>query len=192
MNNSSEKINRSPETEAPSVEALDRAAFEHRERIRENLEHEATNADQEQVEDLRAKAVEHAANTLPDSNEDRAARLERPSPRGPISKSQRDASFAATMREVRGQMPAPSRAFSKVIHVKVVEKASDATAKTIARPNAIVSGAIAAFVVTLLVYLLARNYGYPLSGFESIGAFVAGWVIGLTFDFIKVMVTGRK
>jgi hypothetical protein len=34
--------------------------------------------------------------------------------------------------------------------------------------------------------------GYPLSGFETIGAFALGWMLGIVFDFFKVMVTGRK
>lgn len=111
---------------------------------------------------------------------------------GPISKTARDASFTATMKEVRGQMSAPSRAFSKVIHNKAVEKVSDITAATVARPNAILTGSIFAFVLTLGVYLVAKNYGYTLSGVETIAAFALGWLLGLTYDFLKVMITGRK
>jgi membrane-associated HD superfamily phosphohydrolase len=108
------------------------------------------------------------------------------------SKAEQDKNFDTTMGEVRGQMSAPSRAFSKVIHNKVVEKVSEAAASSIARPNAILTGAIFAFVLTLGVYLLAKNLGYPLSGFETIGAFLVGWVLGLVYDFLKVMVTGRN
>ena len=96
------------------------------------------------------------------------------------------------MKEVRSQMSAPSRTFSKVIHNKTVEKVSDGVGATIARPNAILSGAIFAFVLTLGVYLLAKNLGYPLSGFETIAAFILGWMLGIAYDFLKVMITGRK
>ena len=89
-------------------------------------------------------------------------------------------------------MSAQSRAFSKVIHNPGVEKTSEALGSTVARPNAILSGAVFAFVLTLGVYLVARYYGYTLSGFESIGAFVLGWVIGIIYDFLKVMITGKK
>jgi hypothetical protein len=96
------------------------------------------------------------------------------------------------MDEVRSQMSAPSRSFSKVIHNKGVEKTSEVVGSTIARPNALLSGAIFAFVLTLIVYLVAKNIGYPLSGFETIAAFVLGWALGIAYDFIKVMVTGRR
>lgn len=89
-------------------------------------------------------------------------------------------------------MSPSARAFSKVIHNKAVEKVSDVGAATVARPNAILSGAIFAFVLTLGVYLIAKHLGYPLSGFESIGAFILGWILGIVYDFLKVMITGRK
>lgn len=192
MNNSPEKVTPAPEIESAAHEALDKVAEEHREQLRQSLESKALESNQEKVADLHHKALEQAGSSAPEQNSAQGSKPERHLPRGPISKGQRDASFAATMKEVRLQMPAPKRVFSKVIHTKPVEKASEVTAQTIARPNAILSGAVAAFVVTLGVYLLAKNYGYSLSGFESIGAFVLGWIIGLTYDFIKVMVTGRK
>ena len=96
------------------------------------------------------------------------------------------------MQEVQSQMSAPSRTFSEVIHNKVVEKASKAIGSTVARPNALLSGAVFAFILTLGVYLVAKNLGYPLSGFETIAVFILGWALGITFDFVKVMVTGRK
>lgn len=112
--------------------------------------------------------------------------------RSSITKKEREASFNSTMKEVQGKMKPGSRAFSKVIHTKPVEKISDIIGSTIARPDAILSGALIAFIFTLVVYLVAKQYGYPLSGFESIGAFVLGWVIGILFDYFKVLITGKK
>jgi hypothetical protein len=40
--------------------------------------------------------------------------------------------------------------------------------------------------------LVAKHYGYRLSGFEAIGAFIAGWLVGILYDFFKVMITGKK
>jgi hypothetical protein len=42
------------------------------------------------------------------------------------------------------------------------------------------------------VYLIAKNLGYVLSGFETIGAFAIGWIIGVLYDYFRVMVTGKK
>lgn len=100
--------------------------------------------------------------------------------------------FDKTMAAVQSQLSPSSRTFSKVIHNPAIEKASEVTGNTVARPNALLSGAIAAFVLTLAIYLIARFNGYPLSGAESIAAFALGWLCGLAFDFVRMMMLGRR
>ena len=96
------------------------------------------------------------------------------------------------MTDARREMSAPSRAFSKLIHTKAVEKSSEAVGSTVARPNAILSGSIMAFVLTAGLYFWAKYVGYPLSGFETIGAFIIGWLIGMIIDFTRIMFTGKS
>jgi len=112
--------------------------------------------------------------------------------RGAISKKEKEASFKKHMKDVQAQLPVRERAFSKLIHNPVVEKTSEFIGATIARPNAILAGAVVAFFAVLGVYLLARNLGYVLSGFETIAAFAIGWVIGLLYDYFRTMITGKK
>jgi len=112
--------------------------------------------------------------------------------RGTISKKEQAASFKKHMAHVQSEMSVPSRLFSKVIHNKAIEKSSDVVGATVARPNAVLFGALAAFILTLVVYLLAKNYGYVLSGFETIAAFIVGWIIGVLYDYFRVMITGKK
>lgn len=112
--------------------------------------------------------------------------------RGSISKKQKEASFKRQMKEIQAKEPPVSRAFSKVIHNKAVEKTSDVVGSTIARPNAILAGAFTAFVLTLAVYVTAKIIGYELSGFETIAAFIIGWVIGIVYDYLRVVITGKK
>ena len=95
------------------------------------------------------------------------------------------------MREVQSQMSAPSRAFSKVIHNKVIEKTSEVVGNSIARPNAILSGAVCSFILVLAVYLIAHTYGYQLSGTETIATFAFGWAIGLIYDYIRLLILGK-
>jgi hypothetical protein len=187
-----EKITFSGEREH-NPEAIREEGDKQRERLRlqENLEQRSKKSP-ESIEDAR-REVERA------KFEQEPVKVERqPSPaelrreRGPISKKKRDESFKATMHEVHSQMSAPSRVFSKVIHNKAVEKVSEVAGSTVARPNAMLSGAIFAFILTLAVYLVAKNLGYPLSGFETIAAFAIGWALGVVYDFLKIMVTGRK
>lgn len=109
-----------------------------------------------------------------------------------ITKSDKDAAYQQTLKEIRSQMNAPSRTFSKLIHNRVVEQVSDIVSNTIARPNAIISGSTTALVLVSAVYLIAKQYGYPMSGFETIGAFIIGWLVGLIYDYAKVTISGGR
>ena len=185
-----ETLSSSPERERGSERYSEEAA-KHQERLREKLERNVESRNKETLEeDARKEALEKAHSK--EKEHKKAEREDAPErKRGPISKKERDASFNRTMGEARQHMSAPSRAFSKVIHNKAVERTSEIAGSTVARPNAILSGSVFAFVLTLAVLVVARHYGYPLSGFETIGAFALGWLVGLVFDFFKVLVTGR-
>lgn len=111
---------------------------------------------------------------------------------GVVSKREREASYKHHMKQLQSELSPSQRAFSKFIHNPVVEKTSDAVGSTIARPNAMLSGAVVAFILVLAVYVVSKFYGYTLSGFETIGAFIAGWLLGILYDFFKVMITGKK
>jgi hypothetical protein len=112
--------------------------------------------------------------------------------RGPINKKQREKSFKQTMGQVQKELPTSNRIFSKFIHNNVVEKTSDVVGSTIARPNALFAGAFVAFVLTMITYTVAKTIGYSLSGFETIAAFIIGWLIGMTYDYLRILITGKK
>jgi len=146
-----------------------------------------------QAERARIKALETAASVESDSKETKKSE-KRPAPlrRGPISKKQLSASYRRTMEQVQNELPAGNRIFSKIIHNKVIEKTSDIIGNTVARPNAMLAGAVVAFALTLLTYTTAKTIGYTLSGFETIGAFIVGWVIGIVYDYLRVLITGKR
>lgn len=109
-----------------------------------------------------------------------------------ISKQERSASFKKHMKDAQAEMSLPERTFSKVIHNKAVEKTSEFVGSTIARPNAILAGGLMAFILVAAVYFLSKSLGYVLSGFETIGAFIIGWVLGILYDYLRVVITGKK
>jgi hypothetical protein len=155
----------------------------------ENLESGAKSAEKAKVEALK-EAVSVEAGGV-----EKAAKGPKEGPvrrRGGISKKEKEASFKKEMARVQAEMSPPARVFSKFIHSKPVEKTSEFVGATVARPNAILSGAIVAFVLVLAVYLLAKQLGYVLSGFETIGAFIVGWIIGVLYDYFRAMITGKK
>lgn len=109
-----------------------------------------------------------------------------------ITSQERDMAFSSTINQARSHMSSPARQFSKFIHTKPVEAASEALEKTIARPNSLLYGSMFAFLLTLGVYLTAKHFGYALSGFESIGAFIVGWVLGIIIDYAQLIVRKRR
>jgi len=176
--------------ETPKVSA------EQYERAEKNIEAKAENLESGEKAEQKARieALESAISVEAGSAEKKTRASDAPAPRrrGGISKKEKTASYKKHMKQLQAELPPTERAFSKVIHAPVVEKTSEVVGATIARPNAILSGGIVAFFLVLAVYLIAKNLGYVLSGFETIGAFIIGWVIGILFDYFRVLVTGKK
>lgn len=174
-----------PKVSPEHYEQLDNKAEKH-ETLAESVE--------KQAEKARVEALENAISVEKSGAEkDRQPAHKAPARRkGSISKHEKKAAFDRHMKQVQAEMTGPERAFSKFIHTPVVEKISDTVGSTIARPNAILAGSFTAFILVLGVYTVAKTFGYPLSGFETIGAFIVGWVIGILFDYFKIMITGKK
>jgi hypothetical protein len=95
--------------------------------------------------------------------------------------------FTKTMDRTRSNMSFAQKTFSKVIHNPAIEKTSDIIGSTVARPDAVLSGSLFAFILTTALYFIAKYYGFSLSGSETILAFVAGWLLGILFDLVKGM-----
>ena len=191
MSNSSEKDTFGQERHIDQVE-LTKEREKRLEELREDFD-KVGEKPVEKAEDLHREAMEKAASAERKTTEHEKAPPHEKQRKGPVaSKKELEVSYNATMADAREHMSAPSRTFSKLIHNKAVEQVSAAVGSTVARPNAILSGAVFAFLLTLAVYLVAKNLGYPLSGFETIGAFALGWIVGILYDFFKVMITGRK
>jgi len=150
---------------------------------------------QESVEAMSSRAAEYAKSREKDlvhTRQEQESTSKERRKDGIVSKKERAVNYKRTMTHVQQELPLVNRTFSKIIHNKVVERTSDALGSTIARPNAILAGSFTAFVFTLGIFLLARYYGYPLSGTETIAAFVLGWMAGLLFDYLRLEFTGGK
>lgn len=173
-------------------EALDRARQERQSEIERGFEN--TVEHRENIDEARNEALEKATPVERERAEDTAevAPQEKQQTALPNTKAGRVAAYDRTMKEVQSEMSAPSRTFSKVIHNKAVEKTSEVVGATIARPNAILSGAVFALLLTLAFYLTTKYFGYTLSGFETIGAFILGWAIGLLYDYLRLMISGKR
>jgi hypothetical protein len=180
----------SPELGAEQSKELHEAGSERRKELHEQLERRAEASPEANLEKSRQEALEAAQ--VEKQPELKAAPAERKRDTPKQRKAKQKASFNKTMKETQAQMKPAPRAFSRLIHNKAVEKTSETVGSTVARPNAILAGSFTAFLATLILYVVARHYGYPLTGTETIAAFILGWAIGLLFDYLRVMITGKR
>jgi hypothetical protein len=192
MSNSQEQLNTLDQKH--SVEARQSAA-QQLEQLDNNLDTtvELSPRDVEARAERARTEARQAAISVETKSKDVEKSKSRTSPyRGSINNKQRNESYSRTLKQVQSELPTGGRIFSKITHNKLVEKTSDIIGNTIARPNAMLSGAIAAFILTLLTYTIAKTIGYALSGFETIAAFIIGWVVGIIYDYLRILVTGKK
>lgn len=158
---------------------------EHSHESPENRTERANRARHEAVE-----AIAHKESGGAESNKDTAPTYI-PLPSRATSK-QKAVAYKKTMTAIQRDMPTSARVFSKVIHTPAIEKTSEAFGSTVARPNAILFGSFFALVAVSAVFIVAKHYGYRLSGFESIGSFLVGWCIGLIVDYIRILTNGNR
>lgn len=186
-----EKLNIPERGNEQSRESLEQNGNERRAEIEKSLEREAKNVEKADVEVLKQTA-EKAAELDQKKPEKTVVSLEKRRDTPAQRRAKAKASYKKTMKETQAHMKPAERSFSKVIHNPAVEKTSEVVGASVARPNAILSGSVAAFLFTLGLYAFAKYYGYPLSGFETIAAFVLGWAVGLLIDYLRIMITGKK
>ena len=176
---------------AANAEKLELAGKERAAEIERSLERSEQNQTTENLDEVRNEALELAQEKSPEPVTEKSETQEVKHNYRP-TKKQLDDNFDRSMANIRKDMKPASRAFSKVIHNKVVEKTSDVIASTVARPNLIIAGGLGTLILCSAVYLIAKQYGYVLSGFEAIGTFILGWVIGAIIEFARVGFINQK
>jgi len=192
-----EILPQSPET-SPEKKELSPERVEAQKNIDAAFEKGAENSKVENgekaVEKAKIEALKEAIGVEKGSAEKKKKESGAAAPRrhGVVSKKEAAVSYEKHMKKLQEELPPVQRGFSKLIHNPAVEKTSEVVGSTIARPNAVLAGAVVAFFAVLAVYLIAKHFGYVLSGFETIGAFIVGWVLGILYDFFRVMITGKK
>jgi hypothetical protein len=167
---------------------------EHQER-HEQAHHELEQARREKLEELR-----HNVEAQPDNSKERAEAAREiihkhePVPEEPVATPEDQApksrlpfldhklNYTETLASVQRRLTPVSRSFSKVIHTPAIDKTSEALEKTIARPSVTLGATWTALIVGGLFYLIARRYGYMLSGSELLFSFLVGALIGLALE----------
>ncbi len=162
------------------------------EKIAQNkAERELTKAESEhgkshQVEQLRYSAEKHALDA-----EKHAPHQEKESVTHPISanKQLKDISYQRALTRTRKKLSAPSRVFSKVVHNKAVDAASEVIGNSVARPSSMLGGALFAFIGTSMLLWLTKRLGYEYNYLLVIVFFAVGMAAGLV---IEAIIKARK
>lgn len=100
--------------------------------------------------------------------------------------------FDRQMQKVRAQLPSGSRAFSKVVHNRVVEDVSEFLEDTVLRPPLLITGSVIGLIFSIIVYIFAWVQGFRLSGSEVVFGFAVGWIIGAVGETIVRTMKRRK
>ena len=181
----------SAEHAAPTPEKIDFPKVESKVEHHKGREKESTSKEVA-PEDARAEVEKALHEAQPTPKAEKAPHSARAKDRHIISGQQKQRAYKKIMTDTQEELSPSGRAFSKFIHNDTVEKTSEVLGHTVARPTSILYGSFCAFVVMLVVYLIAQHNGFRLSGFEFIGLFALGWVLGLLADFFRHMITGQK
>ena len=108
------------------------------------------------------------------------------------SKELKDLAYRRTLRRVQNKLPAPARAFSKVIHTPAVDVASEFAGKTIARPSGVLAGGIFAFLGSSVFLWTTKHYGYEYNYLLFALLFAGGFVFGLLVEILFRLAKRRR
>lgn len=97
--------------------------------------------------------------------------------------------FKRAQKNIRRSLSAPDKVMSKIVHQPVIDAASNAAAKTVARPSVLLGGGIGAFVgSSILLYLSRQNgftYNYTVIFVLFLGGFLLGALVELSIKALR-------
>ena len=103
---------------------------------------------------------------------------------GRITKDDKVRAYHYALRQAQSRLSRTSRRFSQIIHTPAVERTSEVLEKSLARPSAMLGGAIFACIGLAVMTFFARRYGFALSGTELILFVSSGWLLGLIVELV--------
>jgi hypothetical protein len=162
-----------------STPEISAAELEHKlEQLSNKPEHESTEGSKVKQAEMAREAIAKVEPVSKRSEQEAAAPTHHP------TKIDKQSAYSDTMRSMRRRLKPAGRAFSKVIHNPVIEKASEVAAATVFRPSVTLGATATALLITGGLYLTARHYGFAISGSEFIFSLIIGGIAGFLIELI--------
>jgi hypothetical protein len=109
-----------------------------------------------------------------------------------VQKELKADAYRRTLRKIRGQLSAPQRGLSKVMHHPVMEPINEVGSKTVARPSGLLGGGLAALVGSGTVLYMAKHYGFSYNFTTFIILLSVGFITGVLIEVVmKLARRGR-
>lgn len=107
-----------------------------------------------------------------------------------IDKTVKKQAYKKTLNHVQRQLPRSQRTFSKVIHQDVIERVSEVSAKTVARPSGLLGAGLCGLVGSSIVVWMSHHYGFRYNFFVFIALVGLGFALGLVVE--AILRSGKK
>lgn len=101
-----------------------------------------------------------------------------------VQQSMKNRAYKRELAKIQTKLPRGSRSFSKFIHNPTVETVSNIGAQTIARPSGLLGGSIVAFVGSLVLYVMTKQYGFTYNYLMMFLLFLGGFAIGAIIELL--------
>lgn len=162
-----------------------------REKLNKELESNAEKAKNSvgDTEQLARKVEQYAISGKEMNHGDRADTKRHPVL---VNKQLKDMAYLRAMTRVRKHLSLPSKAFSKVVHSKAVERPSEIIGNTVARPSGMLGGAFVAAVGSSILLWITKHYGYEYNYLAVVLLFVIGLTLGLAVEILWKTVKLKK
>jgi hypothetical protein len=144
----------------------------------------------EQVAELHRQAEHHAKH----AEDVKADKLEEPAADKFLGtqKELKAQAYQQTLKTAQRKLPKQTRRFSHLVHNELVDKVSEASAKTVARPSGILGGSMVAFFGSVTFLYVARHYGFQYNYLVLFMLFAVGFVVGAFVEALLWAVRGRQ
>ncbi|OGL29623.1 hypothetical protein A3D14_01260 [Candidatus Saccharibacteria bacterium RIFCSPHIGHO2_02_FULL_47_12] len=109
-----------------------------------------------------------------------------------LSKKIKGDAFKSSLSKAQVGLSRPERVFSKVVHLPIVDRVSEIGAKTVARPTSLLTAGFIALLGSSMFLFMAHRYGFRYNLLLFFALFVSGYLLGLIFEALRVLVRGPR